>query len=104
MVRGTTGASLSGEAVLTAPSSGGPAVCGPGAAGARREAKPPGHIVWAGEGELFTSRSQRGRGEAKEGGEAARSLRAAAAVFFFFALELREVLDALAGPPLGVVV
>src|SRR6266576_846904 len=49
------------EAVLTAPRSGGLVVYKPGAAGARRVAKPPGHIVWAGGGSLFTSRSQGGR-------------------------------------------
>src|SRR5712692_9616448 len=50
------------EAVLTAPRSGGLVVYKPGAAGARRVAKPPGHTAGAGGGSLSTSRSQRGRG------------------------------------------
>src|SRR4051812_44058333 len=58
------------EAVLTAPRSGASVVYRPGAAGARRAAKPPGHIARAGEGSLSTSRSQRGKGEAGRAREA----------------------------------
>src|SRR5207248_3285772 len=70
------------EAVLTAAGSGGPAVCRPGAAAARRAAKPPVHMARAGEGPLSTARSQPGprwtEGQPRpsrhlKGGEAARS-------------------------------